>query len=668
MGKSDTLTINQAIVKKLRYSWFWGLYLDNSEKEVEIYENVISIYSEPRVFELIRDKQNKIDHYPAVTRFFYWLFNISDYAYFGYVLGICKVLESPKIKIKRPLVLEDAEHSVWDGIDYTLKWSIRRLSVLCKGVVQDPVPEIPDRISNLPAELCQSGVSAFLTVEDKAALSATSTHFNRLFRPAWQKEKLKKLLQHVVHGEQKKAKAMLCTSPELLSMKGDVTDYSGRTFRNVSPWECMIWAQDTRYMGKMMLGCIPEGEQGNAIRQICLAQIEALQDGGRDLVKIDRNPSTMPLGDLKDLLKGLRADNKDVLIYHWDEASGRGRLYYYTNDTVTLLEYEPMNANEAFSTILRLMDMNSAKKSNDAEHALITRATGKALSRKGVHYEQPATYKSLVKLGGDVNPGDIAFAEIAQLFDTPDALLFWNNQFYYANKIDSTVTLIEPMLTLSNQQITAFYALKTSLIGMDANHSRLPNTLEEYELINTLFREHPAFKPTHHCETHYDFGIIDALQTYIDRFEGLDDTQRSVLWINKVAKVQRLSPVHVLQHYYDTNFSFFSLARFRGDQFIRANEVKAEDRFYSFIYSAYPNLFSKYSLDADFGFQFGLMLPMFGAPKRSVRPLSEMCMDDLSALCELCEVRAEDARELQQQLTQSLLSAPVIPARPEGPS
>lgn len=204
-----------------------------------------------------------------------------------------------------------------------------------------------------------------------------------------------------------------------------------------------------------------------------------------------------------------------------------------------------------------------------------------------------------MKLGGVANPRDIAFAEIAGLFDTPDALLFWNHQFYYANKVGRTVRPITPIEALSPEQIIAFDALKTSLAGMPDNTARLPTTLKEHQLINTLFREHPAFKPTHHCETHYDFGVIDALQTYVDRSGGLDWGQLEALWLNKVAKMQRQAPTHLLQHYCDCkpisclNFSVI--------------EFKRESRFYNWVSGKWANLFSPCALDPDFGFQFGLI-------------------------------------------------------------
>lgn len=86
---------------------------------------------------------------------------------------------------------------------------------------------------------------------------------------------------------------------------------------------------------------------------------------------------------------------------------------------------------------------------------------------------------------------------------------------------------------------------------MQANTSRLPSTLKEHPLFNRLLREHSALNTTNHCESHYDFRIIDALQTYVDRYDGVDlNLSSNAFWMSFVAKLQRLAPDHAGSNLY----------------------------------------------------------------------------------------------------------------------
>ena len=55
-----------------------------------------------------------------------------------------------------------------------------------------------------------------------------------LFQPARMQEMANKLLLQVMHGEQEKAAKILKIHPELLTMTGTATDYSGRTFETTA--------------------------------------------------------------------------------------------------------------------------------------------------------------------------------------------------------------------------------------------------------------------------------------------------------------------------------------------------------------------------------------------------------------------------------------------------
>jgi len=91
---------------------------------------------------------------------------------------------------------------------------------------------------------------------------------------------LSSLLWYVAAGEQKTVQKILHLHPELLPERGAVTDYSGRTFKNISAFEYALWALDVRYMCNMMLDCLPPNEEGEKLRITLLAQFEQLETKG----------------------------------------------------------------------------------------------------------------------------------------------------------------------------------------------------------------------------------------------------------------------------------------------------------------------------------------------------------------------------------------------------
>lgn len=94
------------------------------------------------------------------------------------------------------------------------------------------------------------------------------------------KVKFQLLLTCVARGEQYLAGKILSQAPEMLLERGNVTDYSGRTFINVTAFELLLWALDTRHMWEMVSNCIPSGELGEAIRHNLLQQYMAVENIG----------------------------------------------------------------------------------------------------------------------------------------------------------------------------------------------------------------------------------------------------------------------------------------------------------------------------------------------------------------------------------------------------
>ena len=90
-------------------------------------------------------------------------------------------------------------------------------------------------------------INAFLDPKDIAALICSKEQ-HRLFQPDLDGLKL---LRFVVRGKQEKANGLLYKHPELLLKRGTITDYSGRTFKNITAYEYAYWALDT-HMCRML--------------------------------------------------------------------------------------------------------------------------------------------------------------------------------------------------------------------------------------------------------------------------------------------------------------------------------------------------------------------------------------------------------------------------------
>lgn len=98
-------------------------------------------------------------------------------------------------------------------------------------------------------------------------VALTCTGYFRLFKPNFKSELVYKLLVCVAWGKQDEVEKLLKTSPELMLEKTTFTDCSGRIFSNISPFEFVLWALDTRYMVNMMLNCFPKDENGSHLAE-----------------------------------------------------------------------------------------------------------------------------------------------------------------------------------------------------------------------------------------------------------------------------------------------------------------------------------------------------------------------------------------------------------------
>lgn len=135
----------------------------------------------------------------------------------------------------------------------------------------------PTNLNNMPTELINHIGEEFNT---KKVLFRVNKRFYNFFQPQIQLQLTIKLLEHVVKGEQDEAEVMIMTNPALLLLKGDVTDLSGRTFKNVSALQLALWALDVRYMAPMMLNCLSNYDKGEEIRLTLCAQFGEMDENG----------------------------------------------------------------------------------------------------------------------------------------------------------------------------------------------------------------------------------------------------------------------------------------------------------------------------------------------------------------------------------------------------
>lgn len=110
-----------------------------------------------------------------------------------------------------------------------------------------------------------------LPLKEKAALARTSRHYYGLFRRHLHAAKV---LMLVAHGNEHAASEMLTPNPALLLESTDVTDYSGRTFQNITAYEYAYWAGDW-HMCRML-----ESHMNLATKTQMAAKINAIEQKG----------------------------------------------------------------------------------------------------------------------------------------------------------------------------------------------------------------------------------------------------------------------------------------------------------------------------------------------------------------------------------------------------
>lgn len=147
-----------------------------------------------------------------------------------------------------------------------------------------------------------------------------------------EKIKTQLLLTCVAKGQEYLAEKILIENPDLLLKRGDVSDNSGRLFKNITAFELMLWNLDTRYMWKMMQSCIPENTLGDNIKQELLQQYNDVENkgityllDGKENTQSYYNYQTL-LDSLNDFIDGYYISSVKVCPSSWVKEVGKAQL------------------------------------------------------------------------------------------------------------------------------------------------------------------------------------------------------------------------------------------------------------------------------------------------------------------------------------------------------
>ena len=169
-----------------------------------------------------------------------------------------------------------------------------------------------DLLELLPSDIGLKVLNEFvpnspeLPLKRMAELSRLSRSYGTLFQPALNAAKAAHpLLLNVVQANLDELKKKVQAHPELLFKKGQITDLSGQTFYNVSPYQLMIFLCDDD-MKRQIMPLIPETfprkrdilDVEIPTASLCKEQYAEINSGGADLVKMDRDPTQLKFGEV----------------------------------------------------------------------------------------------------------------------------------------------------------------------------------------------------------------------------------------------------------------------------------------------------------------------------------------------------------------------------------
>ncbi len=131
----------------------------------------------------------------------------------------------------------------------------------------------------LPDDLISTIASKYLSPSDQVKFAKTSKQIHHINRTILLDLKLNNVLLWLAQGKRIKTTVLLAHElPDarqlLLLRRGTVTDYSGRTFKNISAYEYAYWAKDT-HACRML-----EAHMEDATKAEMLTRIDAIERNG----------------------------------------------------------------------------------------------------------------------------------------------------------------------------------------------------------------------------------------------------------------------------------------------------------------------------------------------------------------------------------------------------
>ncbi|MCX7115860.1 MAG: hypothetical protein NTW08_08155 [Gammaproteobacteria bacterium] len=263
------------------------------------------------------------------------------------------------------------------------------MKTLCKDFMRSS----GGSLEPLPPEV-MGAVADYLPAQDEGRLSASSSRHHGLFART---ANVRHLLTCVVQADLDGLKVLVAKNPGSIFEKArHITTPAGDTYHKLSTFQAMTFICDADMKRQIMGMVMPYmTEEMGRVRKNQYAEIDS---GGADLVKLDRDPTTLPFSEIKSWIDRTALpdtplsipllENKDGLIFYNDGL-------YYANQTMQ--QVIQLNVDEESLAQLKPLftDMidNSARRSSDCDHQLIAKLlkhpeTNKPLmlSRKGIRY------------------------------------------------------------------------------------------------------------------------------------------------------------------------------------------------------------------------------------------------------------------------------------------
>ena len=152
--------------------------------------------------------------------------------------------------------------------------------------------------------------------------------------------------------------------------------------------------------------------------------------------------------------------------------------------------------------------------------------------------------------------------------ENKNGLVFYNNQFYYADKETKSVIPIQPT-TQTPEEAAALAALKASFSNMEMNSSRRSNEAEHQLIEKTMLLRlnrrgvHYARDGQHYYGTHDEFTLITAYRKLLRLWVEQQYAERDACWLRGVGGAQRRS-IWILQRFCEEGRPFYPLPDFNS--------------------------------------------------------------------------------------------------------